>query len=257
MPQAERDEQIPFLQKVSNLPCSSLRTHTLHGSACSLELVQHSYHKVPWQVPRLGGQGCPFQVLRNAYSILSNKDLRAEHNEETVDKDSAVLHPTWDRDASWRRVSKVLKSHTKVLMKGWLMLKRPTWTSRVTGVGQLESAWVQYTEEPRIWNLTQHGVHAGQIPSHHAFVKESEQEMNARKRWLRKRLKTRNKQEGAGAWQRGRWLNHSLRAGKRWATGNRQCFCSDRSKDHKPPKAGEGWKKKNQKTSFQEREEMI
>lgn len=44
---------------------------------------------------------------------------------------------------------------------------------------------VQYTEEPRIRNIIQQAIDAGEVPSYKAFVKESKQKMNARKRRVR------------------------------------------------------------------------
>lgn len=44
---------------------------------------------------------------------------------------------------------------------------------------------VQYTDEPRIRNIIQQAIDAGEIPSYNAFVKESKQKMNARKRRVR------------------------------------------------------------------------
>lgn len=41
---------------------------------------------------------------------------------------------------------------------------------------------VQYTEEPRIRNIIQQAIDAGEVPSYNTFVKESKQKMNARKR---------------------------------------------------------------------------
>lgn len=41
---------------------------------------------------------------------------------------------------------------------------------------------VQYTEEPRIRNIIQQAIDAREVPSYKAFVKESKQKMNARKR---------------------------------------------------------------------------
>ena len=41
---------------------------------------------------------------------------------------------------------------------------------------------VQYTEEPRIRHIIQQAIDAGEVPSYNAFVKESKQKMNARKR---------------------------------------------------------------------------
>lgn len=41
---------------------------------------------------------------------------------------------------------------------------------------------VQYTDEPRIRNIIQQAIDAKEVPSYNAFVKESKQKMNARKR---------------------------------------------------------------------------
>ena len=41
---------------------------------------------------------------------------------------------------------------------------------------------VQYTEEPRIRHIIQQAIDAREVPSYNAFVKESKQKMNARKR---------------------------------------------------------------------------
>ncbi|XP_053442145.1 dnaJ homolog subfamily C member 9 isoform X3 [Nycticebus coucang] len=41
---------------------------------------------------------------------------------------------------------------------------------------------VQYTEEPRIRNIIQQAIDTGEVPSYNAFVRESKQKINARKR---------------------------------------------------------------------------
>ena len=41
---------------------------------------------------------------------------------------------------------------------------------------------VQYTDEPRIRNIIQKAIESKEIPAYSAFVKESKQKMNARKR---------------------------------------------------------------------------
>lgn len=41
---------------------------------------------------------------------------------------------------------------------------------------------VQYSEEPRIRDVIQQAIDAGEVPAYKAFVKESKQKMNARKR---------------------------------------------------------------------------
>lgn len=41
---------------------------------------------------------------------------------------------------------------------------------------------VQYTDEPRIRNIIQQAIDAKEVRSYNAFVKESKQKMNARKR---------------------------------------------------------------------------
>lgn len=47
----------------------------------------------------------------------------------------------------------------------------------------------QQTEEPRIWNVIQQAIHTREVLSYNAFVKESELNMNARKRTAQEEAK--------------------------------------------------------------------
>ncbi|KFV65933.1 DnaJ subfamily C member 9, partial [Dryobates pubescens] len=48
---------------------------------------------------------------------------------------------------------------------------------------------VDYTDEPRIRQILEQAIDAGEVPSHKAFVKESKQKMTARKRRVEKEAK--------------------------------------------------------------------
>ncbi|XP_042764369.1 dnaJ homolog subfamily C member 9 isoform X2 [Panthera pardus] len=130
--------------------------------------VRRGYHKVSLQVhpDRVGEDDKEdatrrFQILGKVYSVLSDKEQRALYNEQgTVDEDSDVLNQDRDWETYWRLLFK--KGDMDQIMESVLC--------------------VQYTEEPRIRNIIQQAIDAGEIPSYNAFVKESKQKMNARKR---------------------------------------------------------------------------
>ncbi|XP_047681785.1 dnaJ homolog subfamily C member 9 isoform X2 [Prionailurus viverrinus] len=130
--------------------------------------VRRGYHKVSLQVhpDRVGEDDKEdatrrFQILGKVYSVLSDKEQRALYNEQgTVDEDSDALNQDRDWETYWRLLFK--KGDMDQIMESVLC--------------------VQYTEEPRIRNIIQQAIDAGEIPSYNAFVKESKQKMNARKR---------------------------------------------------------------------------
>lgn len=85
---------------------------------------------------------------------------------------------------------------------------------------------VQYAEEPRIWNLILQTSHTREVLSYNAFVKESKQKMNARKRMAQEESKDQKwPGTGWGAWWKKRWIiwNQCSKQAKGWAIGNGQC----------------------------------
>ncbi|XP_064230359.1 dnaJ homolog subfamily C member 9 isoform X1 [Aotus nancymaae] len=161
--------------------------------------VRRGYHKVSLQVhpDRVGGGDKEdatrrFQILGKVYSVLSDKEQRAVYDEQgTVDEDSAVLTQDRDWESYWRLLFK------KISLEDIQAFEK-TYKGSEEELTDIKQAYldfkgdmdqimesvlcVQYTEEPRIRNIIQQAIDAGEVPSYNAFVKESKQKMNARKR---------------------------------------------------------------------------
>ncbi|XP_055229490.2 dnaJ homolog subfamily C member 9-like [Gorilla gorilla gorilla] len=161
--------------------------------------VRRGYHKVSLQVhPDRVGEGdkedatrC-FQILEKVYSILGDREQRAVYDEQgTVDEDSPVLIQDQDWEAYWRLLFK------KISLED-IQASEKTYKGLEEELADIKQAYldfksdmdqimesvlcVQYTEEPRIRNIIQQAIDAGEVPSYNAFVKESTQKMNAKKR---------------------------------------------------------------------------
>ncbi|XP_054948969.1 dnaJ homolog subfamily C member 9 isoform X1 [Pan paniscus] len=161
--------------------------------------VRRGYHKVSLQVhPDRVGEGDKedatrrFQILGKVYSVLSDGEQRAVYDEQgTVDEDSPVLTQDRDWEAYWRLLFK------KISLEDIQAFEK-TYKGSEEELADIKQAYldfkgdmdqimesvlcVQYTEEPRIRNIIQQAIDAGEVPSYNAFVKESKQKMNARKR---------------------------------------------------------------------------
>lgn len=161
--------------------------------------VRRGYHKVSLQVhPDRVGEGDKedatrrFQILGKVYSVLSDREQRAVYDEQgTVDEDSPVLTQDRDWEAYWRLLFK------KISLEDIQAFEK-TYKGSEEELADIKQAYldfkgdmdqimesvlcVQYTEEPRIRSIIQQAIDAGEIPSYNAFVKESKQKMNARKR---------------------------------------------------------------------------
>ncbi|XP_070326916.1 dnaJ homolog subfamily C member 9 isoform X1 [Odocoileus virginianus] len=133
-----------------------------------------------------------FQILGKVYSVLSDKEQRALYDEQgTVDEDSDVLSQDRDWEAYWRLLFK------KISLEDIQAFEK-TYKGSEEELTDIKQAYldfkgdmdqimesvlcVQYTEEPRIRHIIQQAIDAGEVPSYNAFVKESKQKMNARKR---------------------------------------------------------------------------
>uniref|UniRef100_G1MEV8 DnaJ homolog subfamily C member 9 n=2 Tax=Ailuropoda melanoleuca TaxID=9646 RepID=G1MEV8_AILME len=161
--------------------------------------VRRGYHKVSLRVhpDRVGEDDKEdatrrFQILGKIYSVLSDKEQRALYDEQgTVDEDSDVLNQDRDWETYWRLLFK------KISLEDIQAFEK-TYKGSEEELADIKQAYldfkgdmdqimesvlcVQYTEEPRIRNIIQQAIDAGEIPSYNAFVKESKQKMNARKR---------------------------------------------------------------------------
>nr|XP_051679182.1 dnaJ homolog subfamily C member 9 isoform X1 [Oryctolagus cuniculus] len=161
--------------------------------------VRRGYHKVSLQVhpDRVGESDKEdatrrFQILGRVYSVLSDKEQRAVYDEQgTVDEDATVLNQDRDWEAYWRLLFK------KISLEDIQAFEK-TYKGSEEELADIKQAYldfkgdmdqimesvlcVQYTEEPRIRNIIQQAIDAREVPSYKAFVKESKQKMNARKR---------------------------------------------------------------------------
>ncbi|XP_057591843.1 dnaJ homolog subfamily C member 9 isoform X1 [Hippopotamus amphibius kiboko] len=161
--------------------------------------VRRGYHKVSLQVhPDRVGEGDKedatrrFQILGKVYSVLSDKDQRAVYDEQgAVDEDSDVLSQDRDWEAYWRLLFK------KICLEDIQAFEK-TYKGSEEELADIKQAYldfkgdmdqimesvlcVQYTEEPRIRNIIQQAIDAREVPSYNAFVRESKQKINARKR---------------------------------------------------------------------------
>lgn len=161
--------------------------------------VRRGYHKVSLQVhPDRVDENQKedatrrFQILGRVYAVLSDKEQRAVYDEQgTVDEDSSSLNQDRDWDAYWRLLFK------KISLEDIQAFEK-TYKGSEEELNDVKQAYldfrgdmdqimesvlcVQYTDEPRIRNIIQQAIDAKEVPSYSAFVKESKQKMNARKR---------------------------------------------------------------------------
>ncbi|XP_048194971.1 dnaJ homolog subfamily C member 9 isoform X1 [Perognathus longimembris pacificus] len=161
--------------------------------------VRRGYHKVSLQVhpdrvdeSRKEDATRRFQILGRVYAVLSDKEQRAVYDEQgAVDEDSAGLSQDRDWVAYWRLLFK------KISLEDIQAFEK-TYKGSEEELADIKQAYldfkgdmdqimesvlcVQYTEESRIRNIIQQAIDAGDVPSYKAFVKESKQKMNARKR---------------------------------------------------------------------------
>ncbi|EGW10004.1 DnaJ-like subfamily C member 9 [Cricetulus griseus] len=168
--------------------------------------VRRGYHKVSLQVhpdrvdeDQKEDATRRFQILGRVYAVLSDKEQRAVYDEQgTVDEESAGLDQDRDWDAYWRLLFK------KISLED-IQAFENTYKGSEEELADVKQAYldfkgdmdqimesvlcVQYTDEPRIRNIIQQAIDAKEVPSYNAFVKESKQKMNARKRRAQKEAK--------------------------------------------------------------------
>lgn len=161
--------------------------------------VRRGYHKVSLQVhPDRVGEGNKedatrrFQILGKVYSVLSDREQRAVYDEQgLVDEESDVLNQDRDWEAYWRLLFK------KITLEDIQAFEK-TYKGSEEELADIKQAYldfegdmdqimesvlcVEYTDEPRIRSIIQQAIDDGQLPSYKAFVKESKQKINARKR---------------------------------------------------------------------------
>lgn len=168
--------------------------------------VRRGYHKVSLQVhPDRVDDGHKedatrrFQILGRVYAVLSDKEQRAVYDElGTVDEDSSGFNQDRDWETYWRLLFK------KISLEDVQAFEK-TYKGSEEELADIKQAYldfkgdmdqimesvlcVQYTEEPRIRNIIQQAIDAREVPSYNAFIRESKQKMNARKRRAEKEAK--------------------------------------------------------------------
>ncbi|KAB0343427.1 hypothetical protein FD754_020353, partial [Muntiacus muntjak] len=139
-----------------------------------------------------GCRGIKLSILGKVYSVLSDEEQRTLYDEQgTEDEGSDVLSQERDWAAYWRLLFKKISLEDiqdfEETYKGseeeLTDIKQAHLDFKCDMDQIMESVLcVQYAEEPRIRHIIQQAVDAGEAPSYNAFVKESKQKMNARKR---------------------------------------------------------------------------
>ncbi|XP_042311977.1 dnaJ homolog subfamily C member 9-like [Sceloporus undulatus] len=133
-----------------------------------------------------------FQILGKVYAVLSDKEQRALYDEQgIVDEESSVLTQDRDWEEYWRLLFK------KITVKDIEDFEKK-YKDSAEELDDIKAAYedfkgdmdkimesvlcAEYTDEPRIRKIIQHAIDLGELSSYKAFVKESKQKINARKR---------------------------------------------------------------------------
>ncbi|XP_069720039.1 dnaJ homolog subfamily C member 9 [Phaenicophaeus curvirostris] len=133
-----------------------------------------------------------FQLLSQAYAVLSDAEQRAVYDEQgAVDEAGAALRGQRDWGEYWRLLFK------KITVKDIEDFEK-SYKDSEEELADIKAAYVDfegdmdrimesvlcadYTDEPRIRKIIQKAIDAGEVPPYKAFVKESKQKMMARKR---------------------------------------------------------------------------
>ncbi|XP_020638843.1 dnaJ homolog subfamily C member 9 [Pogona vitticeps] len=140
-----------------------------------------------------------FQILGKVYAVLSDKEQRALYDEQgIVDEESTVLTQDRNWEEYWRLLFK------KITVKDIEDFEKK-YKDSAEELEDVKAAYedfkgdmdkimesvlcVDYTDEPRIRKIIQQAIDSGELPSYKAFVKESKQKINARKRRAEKEAK--------------------------------------------------------------------
>lgn len=161
--------------------------------------IRRGYHRVSLKVhpDRVGEAGQEaatrqFQILGKVYSVLSDQEKRAVYDEQgTVDEEADGLSQDRDWLAYWRLLfKKITLEDIKNFEEKYIGSEE-----ELTDIKQaymdfegdmdqiMESVLcAEYTAEPRIRSIIQQAIDSGEVPPYKAFLKESKQKINARKR---------------------------------------------------------------------------
>ncbi|XP_043912023.1 dnaJ homolog subfamily C member 9 [Protopterus annectens] len=145
-----------------------------------------------------------FQVLGKVYAILTDKEQKAVYDEQgIVDEESSCISCDRDWYDYWRLLfKKVTADDIKNFEK--------TYKGTEEELGDIKKAYLkakgdmdqimmsvmclQDEEEPRVRDIIQEAIDSGDLPAFDAFVNESEQKREARKRKAEKEAREAEKQ---------------------------------------------------------------
>ncbi|XP_053164537.1 dnaJ homolog subfamily C member 9 [Hemicordylus capensis] len=168
-------------------------------SEATPEEIRRGYHKVSLRVhpdraaPAKKEEATRhFQILGKVYAVLSDQEQRALYDEQgVVDEESTVLTQDRNWEEYWRLLFKKItvkdiedfEKKYKDSAEELADIK----ASYVDFKGDMDKIMesvlcVDYSDEPRIRQIIQHAIDSGELPSYKAFVKETKQKMNTRKR---------------------------------------------------------------------------
>uniref|UniRef100_A0A8C8BRK6 DnaJ homolog subfamily C member 9 n=1 Tax=Otus sunia TaxID=257818 RepID=A0A8C8BRK6_9STRI len=133
-----------------------------------------------------------FQILGQAYAVLSDAEQRALYDEQgTVDEEGAALRGERDWEEYWRLLFK------KITVKDIEEFEK-SYKDSEEELADIKAAYVDfegdmdrimesvlcvhYTDEPRIRKIIEKAIDAGEVPPYKSFVQESKRKMMARKR---------------------------------------------------------------------------
>ncbi|NWU73316.1 DNJC9 protein, partial [Pterocles burchelli] len=140
-----------------------------------------------------------FQILGKAYAVLSDAEQRAVYDEQgMVDEEGEALRGERDWEEYWRLLfKKITVKDIEDFEKNYKDSEEELADIKAAYVdfeGDLDRIMesvlcVTYADEPRIRSIIEKAIDSGEVPSYKAFVKESKQKKNARKRRAEKEAK--------------------------------------------------------------------
>lgn len=159
--------------------------------------IRRGYYKVslqvhPDRVPDNEQATEKFQVLGKVYAVLSDKEQRAVYDEQgIVDEESDTLRQDRSWDEYWRLLfPKITVDDIKAFeakYKGSEEEASDVRKSYMDHKGNMDRIMVSvlcctYEEEPRIREIIEKAITAGELPAFDAFTNEPEKKKAARKR---------------------------------------------------------------------------
>ncbi|NWY05536.1 DNJC9 protein, partial [Nothoprocta ornata] len=137
------------------------------------------------------------QVLGRAYAVLSDAQRRAVYDEQgtVLEEEEEELRPERDWREHWRLLfRKITVKDIEDFEKSYKDSEEELDDVKAAYVdfeGDMDKIMesvlcVEYADEPRIRRIIQGAIDSGELPAYNAFVKESKQKMNARKRRVKK-----------------------------------------------------------------------